>query len=118
MGAENPIPKFAKDGYNLAERATITSEYGQRWQAPADIPGFESSPGKKKPSMWNAWSVERFSIPRSFAIWKSRTPRKQKVPRMTREAVAVSPLSVATYFGVRSPGLAEGFVVRWEAAHA
>ena len=117
-GLKYPVPKFAKDGYNLAERATITSEYGQRWQAPADIPGFESSPGKKKPNIWNAWSVEKFSIPRSFAIWKSKTPRNQKLPRMTHETGVVVPISLVAYFTVRSPELADAAVVRREAVHA
>lgn len=118
MRTEKPVPKFAKDGYNLAERATITTEYGQRCQAPADIQGFESSPGRKKPNMWNAWSVEKFLIPRSFAIWKSKTPRNQKLLRMTHETGIVYPISLVDYFTVRSPELADGAVARREAAHA
>ncbi len=67
------IPNYSKESYNFAERTPITSEHIRRWLAPANIPGFESSPGTKTWNMLSASSVEKSSIPKSFATWKLKT---------------------------------------------
>lgn len=81
-----PISNYRKDGYNLAERVTTADEYEERWQALADIPGFELFPGMTTPSTSSAWSVEKSSIPKSFAIWKSRTRLKQNLRRTMHDS--------------------------------